>query len=316
MDDNFISTEEAQAISVLMPGNLNFRVGFRLKKALDKVAILGNVWYVDSVNGSDSNDGKSWITSFKTIQAAVNAASNGDTLYMRGTFTEAVICTKSIGFFGAGNTVNNCVWMESAAGQTLLTLTGTDCEIANIRFRIPTTGGIGINMANSDYTKIHDCHFQGRSGSYYAIYVAGGSQWQILHNVFEYMNTAAYGCGILGYSTTSAPTGVEIAWNTFHSNLRHIKATMRQSFVHDNLFQSIGLGPTNASLTATVCLDVYGEVAGAQFNTVTRNMFQGTYTIAAGYKSSGVSDNWYGNKSDYISQTGVTAEGTTTAVPV
>ena len=274
----------------------------------------GTSYCVDSVNGVDTYNGLSWATPLNTIAAAVALASDGDTIFIYGTFTEAVTCAKKLAFIGRGNTVNDAVWMESEAGQTLLTLTGTDCLIMGIRFRVPTTGGIAINMSGSDYTKIIGCHFQGRAGSYYGIYVDGGSQWQILGNIFEYMNTSTYGCGILGYSTTTVPTGCEIAFNTFHSNLRHIKATMRQSFVHDNLFQSVGLSATNTSLTATVLCDVYGEVAGAQYNTVTRNMFQGTYTITAGYKP-GTGDNWYGNKSDYISQTGVTAEGTTTAVP-
>lgn len=293
---------------------------FKLGDWVDEVnkfsTLLSTTIFVDSAAGDDSNDGSfGWDNAVKTITHAVAIASNGYTLMMRGTFTEAVTCAKNLAFVGAGNTVNNCVWMEAAVpGITLLTLTGINCLFENIRFRIPTTGGIGINMSGSDYTIIRNCHFQGRSGSYYAIYVAGGSQWQIIGNVFEYMNTATYGCGILGYSTTSMPTGCEIAWNTFHSNLRHVKVSMRQSFVHDNLFQNVGLSSTNGSLTATVSLDVYGEIAGSQYNTVTRNMFQGTYSISGGYKP-GTSDNWMGNQSDQISQTGTTAQGLTYLVP-
>lgn len=276
---------------------------------------FSNVWYVNSVTGSDTlYDGKSSDKPFATIAKAVASSADGDTIFILGTFTEAVTCAKKLAFIGAGNTVNDSVWMESAPGDTLLTLTGTNCRIENIRFRVPTTGGIAISMTGSDYTIIRGCHFQGRSGSYYGIYVAGGSQFQILNNVFEYLNTATYGCAILGHSTTAMPAGCEIAFNTFHSNLRHIKASMRQSFIHDNLFQLIGLKPDNSALTATVSCDIYGEIAGSQFNSVTRNMLQGTYSISGGYKP-GASDNWYGNKCDGISATGVTAEGTTTVVP-
>jgi parallel beta-helix repeat protein len=272
-------------------------------------------WYVDSALGSDTlNDGQSAEKPFKTIQVAVDAASDGDALYMKGTFTEAVTCAKKLSFINAGATWNSCVWMESEAGDTLLTLTGTNCLISGIRFRVPTTGGIAIAMTNADFTRIEDCSFQGRTGSYYGIYIAGSDQIKIRRNTFSYLNTATYGCAILGHSTTSFPTGAEISENVFHSNLRHIKATMRQSFIHDNLFQEIGLKPDNSALTATVKLDVYGEVVGSQFNTVTRNMFQGTYSISGGYKA-GTNDNWYGNKSDKVGATGVTSEGTTTTVP-
>lgn len=278
---------------------------------------FGAPWYVNSVTGSDElNDGKTQYAPFKTIAKAVAAASDGDRIFMRGTFTEAVSCSKKLAFLGAGAVPNDCVWMESAAGDTLLTLTGTNCLIANMRFRIPTTGGIGIDMTASDFTEIRNCIFQGRSGSYYAIRVDGGSQWKILDNTFAYLNTATYGCAIIGKSTVNFPSGVEIAGNKFHSNLRHVKATLRQSNVHDNFFQEKGLDADNSSsLTATVKLDVAGETpAGAQFNLVTRNEFRGTYSISGGYKA-GTNDNWYGNKSDKVSTTGVTAEGTTTAVP-
>ena len=276
----------------------------------------GNAWYVSSASGSNSYDGKSWSSPLLTIQAAVTAASAGDTIYLQGTFTEAVTCsTSSLSFIGAGPTVNDNVWMESAPGQTLLTLTGKNCKFYNIRFRIPTTGGIGINMAASDYTIIAGCHFQGRTNSYYAIYNNGGSQCQILGNVFEYMNTGSYGTAILGYTYTAIPTGWEIAYNIFHRNLKHISMTMRQSFVHDNLFQAVGLSSSNGSLSATVLCDIYtGSAGNGQYNTVTRNMMMGTYSISGGYKGQS-SDSWYGNKCEGISATGVTAEGTTTAIP-
>jgi hypothetical protein len=273
-------------------------------------------YYVNSATGSDSlYEGLSADRPFATIQKAVDTASDGDVLLLRGTFMESVVCTKKLSFINVGDTLNDCIWMESAAGQTLLTLSGgaTNCLVDGIRFRVPTAGGIGIAMTNSDYTVVRNCSFQGRAGSYYGIYVAGGSQFKILDNTFAYLNTDTYGCGILGHSTTVMPAGAEIARNVFHSNLRHVKASLRQSFVHDNLFQEIGLGNANGALTATVKLDIYGEIAGAQYNTVTRNMMQGAYAVG-GYKA-GTHDNWFGNASDQVGETGVTAEGTTTAVP-
>ena len=314
MNNQMLTAGEATVLNGLMPGNMNIGVGSKLKQALAAAFFKpGTTWYVNSAM-SVSGDGLSWATAKKTIAEAVSAAASGDTLLMKGTFTEAVACAKSLSFIGVGPTVDNCVWMESAAGQTLLTLTGTDCYIRGIRFRVPTTAGIAIDMVNSDYTVIEGNYFQGRTGSYYAIYAAGGAACKIINNNFAYLNTDTFGCGILGKSTTVMPAGWEIAFNTFHSNLRHIMASIRQSFVHDNMFQEVGLKPDNTALTATVKLDIYGEIAGSQYNTVTRNMFFGTYSISAGYKP-GTSDNWYGNKSNYISQTGVTAEGTTTAVP-
>ena len=276
----------------------------------------GRTYFVNSATGADTNNGLSWSGAFKTLTAANAVAVDYDTIMLLGTFTEALTVTKKLAFIGASNTVNDAVWMESAAGQTLATVTATNCLFYNIRFRIPTTGGIGLDLTASDYTKVLSCAFQGRGGSYYGIRINGGSQLKINANVFTYLNTATYGCAILGNSTTNVPTGLEIAGNTFHSNLRHVKASMRQSFIHNNLFQEKGLDADNASvLTATTKLDVTGETSGSQLNTVTRNMFQGTYSISGGYKASASADNWFGNASDKVSATGVTADGVTTAVP-
>lgn len=277
---------------------------------------FGTPYYVDSINGSDTlYDGLSIDHPFQTIAKFVATASDGDRAIMRGTFTEAVTCTKKLAFLGSGPTPDHCVWMESAAGQTLLSLISPDCFVSGIRFRVPTTGGIAIDMLNSDFTQIRGNIFQGRAGSYYGIRVSGGSQWRILDNSFSYMNTATYGCAILGYSVLSIPSGCDVSGNVFQSNLRHIAATLRQSYVHDNTLQAVGIDADNVSaLTATVKIDISGETSGGQFNTVTRNNIQGTYSVLGGFKSA-TGDNWYGNKSDKISTTGVTAEGTTIAVP-
>lgn len=287
--------------------------------------------YVDSVTGSDSNTGLSWGVAFRTITAAVEQATDyleltpsqtqaNIAIVIRGTFKEAVTCTlNNITFIGAGPTVNNAIWQEvdtTGAGSTLLTLSGKQCAIKNIRFRVPTTGGIALAVTGGDYLIVDGCHFQGRGGSYYGITLANaGSQCKILNSVFEYLNTASYGTAILGVTyTTSLPTGWEIAGNIFHSNLKHISCTMRQSQIHHNIFQATGLGPTNASLTATIMLDIgTGSAGNGQYNTVTANKFGGVY--AKTVYSGNASDDWYGNYCSYVSQTGVTADGITTAVP-
>lgn len=287
----------------------------RIRKEVNSLSgKIGNDWFVNSAV-SASGDGKTQFTAFKTIAEAVAAASAGDRIHMLGTFTEAVAISKKLAFIGAGNNVNDCVWMESAAGQTLATVTAAGCLFENIRFRIPTTGGIGIQMTDSDYTIIRNCHFQGRSGSYYGIKNSGGSQCQIIDNVFQYLNTATYGTAILGFSTTTIPSGWIVKGNLFHSNLKHINMTMRQSQIYENIFTEVGLASDNTStLTATVKLDLTSQVAGGQLNTVTKNIMLGDYSITGGYKSA-ANDNWFGNKSDDIAEDEVYDDGTTIAVP-
>jgi len=47
--------------------------------------------YVDGVNGDDHNDGESWKTPFKTIQAAVDAAASWTNIFIKGSLTENVL---------------------------------------------------------------------------------------------------------------------------------------------------------------------------------------------------------------------------------
>ena len=258
---------------------------------------IGNIYYVDSSKGKDTNSGTSFSAAFKTITKALSVAVSYDTIYIRGTFTETCSSTlQGITIIGAGPTPNDNVWMESAAGQTLLTLSSaTDWVIQNIRFRVPTTGGVAIAMTGADYTTILNCVFQGRGGSYHAIEVTSGDGVKIGNCRFIYMNTTTYGAGIYFVGTSAnIPTNWEIAGCYFANNLRHVVCTLRGANIHHNTFQSIGLAADNVSaLTATASLDLSG--AGGQFNTVTQNVLQGTYSIAGGYKPSALSDDWHNN---------------------
>jgi hypothetical protein len=48
-------------------------------------------WYVDSKNGSDSNDGRGAKTPFKTVQHVTQVAAPGDTLFiLPGTYDQSL----------------------------------------------------------------------------------------------------------------------------------------------------------------------------------------------------------------------------------
>ena len=83
MDKQFLSLDHARKINQLSPGNQLFSVGERIRNALNMgIGFQEEDRYYVKANGSDSNDGLSWETAFKTIQAACNAAR-----YVKGTTT-------------------------------------------------------------------------------------------------------------------------------------------------------------------------------------------------------------------------------------
>jgi hypothetical protein len=65
-----------------MYGNINGTL-----KVLAEVGI-GTVYYVDTNNGSDLDDGKSWANAFETMDKAFDTITAGDTIRFRGNVTE------------------------------------------------------------------------------------------------------------------------------------------------------------------------------------------------------------------------------------
>jgi len=63
---------------------------------VSKSLVYGANYYVDSLNGSDTNSGISWETAFKTINTATSKAVAGDTVYVnQGTYKETVTFANS-----------------------------------------------------------------------------------------------------------------------------------------------------------------------------------------------------------------------------
>ena len=275
-----------------------------------------NSWYVDSTV-SATGDGKTWAKAYLTIAEAVAAASAGDYIYLKGTFTEAVIIAiAGLTFIGAGPTPNDNIWMESAANDDLATVSVSGCRFYNIRFRIPTTGGRGIVLSGADYTVIQGCIFQGRGGSHHAVTEDGSSDnCKIIDCKFMYNNTATDGAAIFGHTYTAdvVGSGWLIKDNIFTSNLRHIVMRARQSLFIGNGFQEKCLDASGeTALTATYKLDLSGTLS--KWNVVTKNTMLGDYSITGGYEA-GTEDNWFGNTADDTGETEVSTDGVTTAVP-
>ena len=71
--------------------------------ALTSTVLASSTWYVDGVNGSDSNNCKSTETACKTIGHAISLASSGDSIMVAAaTYTENLTIGISLKVIGAG----------------------------------------------------------------------------------------------------------------------------------------------------------------------------------------------------------------------
>jgi hypothetical protein len=258
----------------------------------------GSVWFADSTI-SASGAGQSWATAFKTITEAVAAAAAGDTIMIRGSFTEAVTCELAgLKFIGAGTNPNEAVW-TAANDADCLTISAESVLVKNIKFRPPaytadrTCAGIHLSTT-SNYSRIEECRFQGRAGSQNAIYAEPCSNILVKDNEFIYMNTLTYGCAIKGVATTGlAFSAWRIFNNTFNSCLIGINIDARNCEVVGNRVAEYGI-PAAGGLGSvlTLGIDLSGTDTGA--NIVTGNQLGGTYSATL-YKTGTTGDQWAGN---------------------
>lgn len=128
------------------------------------VTAPGTEYYVDGVNGVDTNAGTSWETAVLTVQAAVNkvTAGAGDSIYVKpGSYNEAVTVgpTRSnvtiVGIGGRGS-----VYIApSATNATALTNNAEDITLVNVGLEGDGTGSGLINTGKR--FRAYGCKIEG-----------------------------------------------------------------------------------------------------------------------------------------------------------
>lgn len=271
--------------------------------SLQALTEMGNIWYVDSVDGGASYDGKSWGTAFSTITLAVAAASAGDTILMKGSFSEAVTCSlASVRFIGVGTNPKGCIWTApTVAASFCLKPSANYISVKNIYFKpvIYTTSGVpsAIRLSGSNWLTIENCRFQGQTDSYTAIYspVCDSDNVHIRNCEFYYMNTATNGAAIKGVEAGGLSySGWVIENCIFNSCTTDIDINGRVCVLRNNIHPVGGItaaGAVNAAVTG-VCIDLSGTSSGG--NTVTGCSLAGAYTSTL-YIGGAAADNWAGN---------------------
>jgi predicted outer membrane repeat protein len=263
-------------------------------------------WYVDGAIPA-SGDGSSWNQAFKTIPEAVNAAANGNDIYVRAGTYGAVVVNKSLniyGGYGGTTTVNGqgVAWYGfeiSNASVSLygFTITGaaesgihsqnSTITVANSVFTAnPGDVGGGIAIFNGGGATISNCTFTGNSAAFYggAIYAYGSITGPITINSSTFSNNhAAHEGGAIYSSAASAP----LIFNncTFTNN--------SSDYLGGAIYSQSPLTFTNSTFTGNSAIQGGGAIYNTGSSTITGCTFSGNSTGA--YSSGGAIFNQGGN---------------------
>ncbi|OBW61095.1 MAG: hypothetical protein A9183_03045 [Dehalococcoides mccartyi] len=271
--------------------------------SLDDITVPGKVFCVDSVIGVDGNDGLSWSTPFATIGRAITLATAGDKIMLKGSFNEEVTADKvGLLFVGVGNGPNQTQWTAPDDSNCLI-INATDILVAGIKFRPPAFSEgapAAIVLSGASYARIVGNRFQGKTGSFAAIYspVCDSDNVLIEHNEFIYLNniTGVYGAAILGIEDGGLSYSAwQIKNNDFNAPIEGININGRCCLIEGNHFRINGL-KADGSIGAVTAgskkvIDLSGTSSGC--NHIHGNFLGGTYDTAL--YCPGIDDDWAGN---------------------
>lgn len=119
-------------------------------------------WFVDSVNGSNVNDGKTITTAFATIQKAIDSASANETIYVAaGAYDETVtVDVAGLSIIGIGG-LGSAFIEPSTAGAEGMQVTVDDVTLINIGIACDDTGSYALNLNAAARFRAYFCKIEG-----------------------------------------------------------------------------------------------------------------------------------------------------------
>ena len=128
----------------------------------------GDIWFVSSALGSASNSGNDRLLPLATLQAAVDAASDGDIIVLLSTHAETIstviTLSKCLDIVGEGVSAGIPTAVLTLGGTTsnMFTITSLRVSLRGIRFMPPAATSTGNYISASTTAKsllsVTDCH--------------------------------------------------------------------------------------------------------------------------------------------------------------
>lgn len=309
-------------LQFLLRSNLdaNKYLAFELKQRSNKLSVYndfggqldfgasvipGNIYYVDGWNGSDTNNGLSWDSAFKTMAAAFAVLASNDTVFLKGRITEQL--TAPLGVFdvkiiGASTRprhgTNNGVqagfashWKYATDNTTPnLILREQGWVVANILWEPPTSGA-AIRLHRAESATFPDASHAQFLGN---IFIGGGTGIEDIGGM--------YNCLIEGNRFAALTNGIKTISTGIAVPLRNaIRGNQFDQNTNDILMSSsYGEFSGNRFFGATVCLNTKYVSSQGDHNMVFDNDFNLSSTdFANGVKVVGAAtDMWNNNRNN------------------
>ena len=237
--------------------------------------------FVDATNGSDANDGRSWATAKASIQAAVDAASDGDTIVVAdGRYEPISTANKAISICSLNGPETTIIdgslqWVRGVTNRCA-TLGSTMSHTATFLSGFTLTNGIAATYGGgSQYGTLENCFIAGNRAA-----SGGGSHYGTLRRCQIYGNTATSGGGG-AYETTL--TECELYGNSAKSGGGSYYGTLTDCTIENNTATSDGGGSNYGTLRGCT---IWGNSAktggGAYRGTLTECQLFGNSATANG----------------------------------
>jgi len=263
--------------------------------------VFGRVWFVNTVTGSDGNDGQSTDSAFSTMAQALSRVGDNDVVYFRGTVREQIVAplgvqgVSIIGAAGGGvRDDDGAKWTYPSSGATaggaLLLVREQGWSVSNFLMTPEPTSGAAIELRRAENATYPDgSHFIATGMRFvgvdvtttYGIRDIGGCSNVLVQNCEFYLLTTGYYCSS---TAIAVPLRCRIMGSRFLQNTNDIVAPMSYCYIEGNRF---------LSSAATVKINN----SGGGYCVVTGNVFPDAAADidpAHGYDGN-ATDTWTGN---------------------
>lgn len=258
----------------------------------DIPAYKGKSFYVDSVSGKNTNNGKSWDKPFLTLAYALTKMEDRCTLWVSGRFQEQVIVPQGLDYFSmiAGSRMRRSAHIEGMDTAPLVHvkaknfyMEGFYLEPNNDAAAVKLTrAAVVANGEANDATLVNLEIWTGKygidlDGAPNDVAIIGGS----IRNLRASGGTAIF----VSSAAQVFAKHTYIYKVRMQGNVNHIVGAFSDSIIEGCVLADAGNGATTTSKI---------DLNGGTDNQVVGNFLAGIYSIAGGYRA-GTNDDWVGN---------------------